>query len=149
MAGIFMSGLFDAWHLTLGIISCALVAYISYDILFKNKKVRPEYIKEIIRLFIYLPWLLYQIVLANLQIAYLALHPRMRELIDPHIIKFKTKLKKDLSLVLFANSITLTPGTITVLIEDDHYYVHAINRSIAEGLPGKMEEKVARVFLED
>ncbi|MDY6935852.1 MAG: Na+/H+ antiporter subunit E [Spirochaetota bacterium] len=146
---ILVSGLFDYWHFTLGIISCALVAYMSSSVLFKNNKVRGKSFTEVLRLLTYLPWLLYQIILANLQIAYLALHPRMRELIDPHIIKFRTKLKKDLSLVLFANSITLTPGTITVLIEDDQYYVHAINKSIAADLPGKMEEKVAQVFLED
>lgn len=146
---IFLSGLFDAWHFTLGIISCALIAYISSDLLFRNRRVRPGSFSETIRLLGYLPWLLYQIVLANLQIAYLALHPKMQSLIDPHIIKFRTKLKKDLSLVLFGNSITLTPGTITILIEDDYYYVHAINRSIAKDLPGMMEEKVGRIFMED
>jgi multicomponent Na+:H+ antiporter subunit E len=48
--------------------------------------------------------------------------------------------------VALANSITLTPGTITIRIEDDIFYVHAINRKAAEGLPGEMEDRLARVF---
>ncbi|HIC91456.1 MAG TPA: protein MnhE, partial [Syntrophaceae bacterium] len=102
---ILMSGYFDFFHIPLGIISCTLVAYISHDLLFKDIKSKNKHI-EVIRFIKYLPWLLYQIVLANLHVAYLALHPNMPKLIDPHIIKFKTKLKKDMSLVTFANSIT-------------------------------------------
>jgi len=74
----------------------------------------------------------------------------MSSLIDPHIIRFRTKLKRDLSLMTFGNSITLTPGTITVDIQDGHFYVHSIDRKVADDLlSGEMEEKVARIFLED
>ncbi|MDY6967110.1 MAG: Na+/H+ antiporter subunit E [Spirochaetota bacterium] len=147
---VLVSGLFDPWHLPLGIISCALVAYISNDFFFKDKKVKGESFGVIARLIGYLPWLLYQIIIANLQIAYLALHPGMSKLLDPRIVKFKSKLKKDGARVLFANSITLTPGTITILIDDDNnYFVHAINKSMAEGLPGDMEKRAGRVFSED
>ena len=70
--------------------------------------------------------------------------------IDPRIIRFKTKLKKDLSLMTFGNSITLTPGTITVLIKEGDFYVHAIDKKVAEDLlTGEMEDKVAHVFMED
>ncbi|MDI6777015.1 MAG: Na+/H+ antiporter subunit E [Syntrophales bacterium] len=145
---ILMSGLFDPWHFTIGIIACALVAYMSHDFLFKDIRSKNKHL-EVIRFIKYLPWLFYQIVIANLHVAYLALHPNMAKLIDPHIIKFKTTLKKDLSLVTFANSITLTPGTITVLIEEDRYYVHAISWYVAESLPGDMEKKVGHIFMED
>ncbi len=145
---ILMSGRFDYFHLSLGIISCTIVAHISHDLLFKDIKAKNRHI-EVIRFIKYLPWLFYQIVLANLHVAYLALHPGMPKLIDPHIIRFKTKLKKDLSLVTFANSITLTPGTITVLIKEGHYYVHAIDRFVAESLPGDMEKRVGHIFMEN
>lgn len=145
---ILMSGYFDFFHIPLGIISCTLVAYISHDLLFKDIKSKNKHI-EVIRFIKYLHWLLYQIVLANLHVAYLALHPNMPKLIDPHIIKFKTKLKKDMSLVTFANSITLTPGTITVLIKEGYYYVHAIDRFVAESLPGDMEKRVGHIYMED
>ena len=71
----------------------------------------------------------------------------MMDLIDPKIIKFKSYLQKDLSLVTFANSITLTPGTITVYISTDGgFSVHAIDKKSAEGLPGEMEARIARAF---
>jgi multicomponent Na+:H+ antiporter subunit E len=143
-----MSGRFDYFHLSLGIISCAIVAHISQDLLFTDIKSKKRHI-EIIRFLRYLPWLFYQIVLANVYIAYLALHPRMSIHIDPRIIKFKTRLKKELSLVTFGNSITLTPGTITVLIKNGHYYVHAIDGFSAQALPGDMEMRVGHVHMED
>ncbi|HDD35193.1 MAG TPA: protein MnhE [Candidatus Desulfofervidus auxilii] len=144
---ISVSGHFDAWHFGLGILCCALVAYMSNGLLFKDIRSKDKP-KEVVNFIFYLPWLLYQILLANIHVAYLALHPRMSEIIDPHIIKFKTKLKKELALVTFANSITLTPGTITILIKDGYFYVHAIDRFVAEALPGDMEERIARLYLE-
>lgn len=143
------SGLFDAWHLSLGIISCAIVTYISHDFLFERGSLSTKNITIAIRFIKYLPWLLYQIILANIHVARLALHPRMNDIIDPHVIRFKTKLKKEMSLVTFANSITLTPGTITVIIRDGYYYVHAIDMFVAESLPGEMEERVGYIFMED
>ena len=145
---VLMSGRFDLFHLSLGIISSAIVAHISHDLLFQDIKSKNKHI-EALRFIKYLPWLLYQIVLANVYIAYLTLHPRMFKHIDPRIIRFKTRLKKDLSLVTFGNSITLTPGTITVLIKEGHFYVHAIDRFAAQALPGDMESRVGHVHLED
>jgi len=74
----------------------------------------------------------------------------MMELIDPRIIKFRSRLKSDLALVTFANSITLTPGTITVYISlDGDFKVHAIDKASGEPLPGEMEARIARAFGED
>ena len=70
----------------------------------------------------------------------------MMDRIDPTIVTFKTKLKSNIARVALANSITLTPGTITIRIEDDVFYVHAISRKAAAGLPGEMEERLARIF---
>lgn len=146
---IVISGRFDYFHLSLGIIACAIVAYASHDLLFKGKKTEKVH-TQIIRFVQYLPWHIYQILIAGIYVTYLALHPRMSVLIDPHIMRFKTKLKKDLSLMTFGNSITLTPGTITVLIKEGEFYVHAIDKKVAEDLlTGEMEDKVAHVFMED
>lgn len=120
----------------------------SHDLLFQRKKFQKKDITETIRFIKYIPWLLYQIVLANVHVAKLVLNPSMNDLIDPHIIRFKTKLKKDMSLVTFANSITLTPGTITILIRDGYYLVHAIDMKVAGDLPGEMEERVGHIFME-
>jgi multicomponent Na+:H+ antiporter subunit E len=83
-------------------------------------------------------------------VLYLCFHPRMKEKIDPQVIKFQSGLKSDLALVTFANSITLTPGTITVYTDrDGHFTVHAIDWKSASGLPGGMQDKIAKVFGED
>jgi len=95
----------------------------------------------------YIPWLLYQVLLANIHVMYLVFHPRMIDLIDPRIIRFKSRLKKPMSLFIFANSITLTPGTITVFVSiTGEYAVHVIDEKSGDSLPGEMEERVARLM---
>jgi len=142
-----LSGFFDVFHLSIGVGCCALVAYISHDLLFVN--VRVGDMRTIVkRFFAYIPWLIYQIYLASIHVLKIVLSPKMP--INPHIIRFKTKLQTDISLVTFANSITLTPGTITVDIKDGEYYVHAIDEEVAYDLlyGGEMEDRVAHVFME-
>jgi multicomponent Na+:H+ antiporter subunit E len=97
----------------------------------------------------FVPWLFYQILLANLRILYLVFHPRMMELIDPQIITFNTKLTNDMSRTTFANSITLTPGTITVNVSVlGKFRVHCIDEKSSQFLPGEMEKRIAKVFNE-
>ena len=141
---ILLSGKFDLFHLTLGVISSALVSFLSAD-LFMYEQVSNR-VTTGVRFLLYLPWLLYQILLSTLHVTFLALHPKMKELIDPTIVTFKTKLKTDIAMVALANSITLTPGTITIRIEGQVFYVHAISRKAAAGLPGEMEDRLAKVF---
>jgi multicomponent Na+:H+ antiporter subunit E len=146
---IFLSGQFDLFHLSLGVISCVLVSRISGNLFFREKSIRSAYLWEVLRFLKYLPWLLYQIVLANIHVAYLVLHPKMLTLIDPHIIRFKVKLKTDIGLTTFGNSITLTPGTITVLIHEESFYVHAINQKVVDDLlTGEMEDRVTQIYKE-
>ena len=142
---ILLSGKFDLFHLTLGILSSGLVALLSSDILMYDTR-NNDRLAIAFRFICYIPWLLYQIVLSTMHVAFLALHPKMKDRIDPTIVTFKTKLKGNIAQVALANSITLTPGTITIRIEDGVFYVHAISRKAAAGLPGEMEERLARVF---
>ena len=125
---ILLSGKFDRFHLGLGIIASLMVAYFSADLLFGNQGIKVVNLPASwIRFVLYVPWLLYQIFTANLYVLYLTFHPKMMKLIDPRIIKFRSKLQGDLSRVTFANSITLTPGTITVYVTlDGVFSVHAI-----------------------
>lgn len=143
---VVLSGKFDPFHLSLGVFSSALVAYLSADLLFPSSEFKGFW-RTTVRFFLYLPWLMYQVMLANLHVLYLVFHPRMMDLIDPEIIRFNSKLKKDMSLLIFANSITLTPGTITVYVSIyGDYTVHAIDKQSGEALPGDMETRVGRVF---
>lgn len=137
-----LSGMFDPFHLSLGVVSCLLVAFFSHDLLFYGGGER-SLLRGMLGMVTYLPWLLWQIVVANLQVAYIVLHPRMLDLIDPHLVRFQTRLKRPFSKVTFAQSITLTPGTITVSIDEDEFTVFALTREAAQSLPGEMERRVA------
>ena len=142
---LLLSGQFDWFHLTLGILSSGLVTFLSGDLLFEDRRKKGR-LTEAWRFIKYIPWLMKEIVVANFYVAYLALHPRMKELLDPTVVNFRTTLKKEIARVTLANSITLTPGTITIIMEDDHYYIHALNRKIAAGLPGEMEDRIRAIF---
>jgi len=149
---VLLSGKFDAFHLTLGVVSCLLVSFLSHDLLFQDRKEKGR-LATAFRFAMYIPWLLGQIFFANLHVAYLALHPRAAKLIDPHIIRFKSTLKNNIARVTLANSITLTPGTITVYIQDDgEFVVHTISTKAAGDLQGdfqgSMEKRIARIFKE-
>lgn len=143
---VVFSGRFDAFHLIFGALSSLLVAVFYGDLIFSSPT--PKGIFGMwIRLATYLPWLLYQIFIANLHVMYLVFHPRMLELINPKVIKFDSRLKSDYARMLFANSITLTPGTITVDVTAlGRLAVHCIDDASGRPLPGKMEEKIAWVF---
>ena len=144
-----LSGKFDLFHLTLGVISCALVSYWSADLLFTGPLTGTSF-RIAFGFLKYLPWLLYQIFLAARHLLYLSFHPRMMELIDPQVIRFRSRLKSDLSQVTFANSITLTPGTITIYVNFHRdFSVHAIDSFSGDALPGEMELRIARAFGEE
>ncbi|WP_457551743.1 Na+/H+ antiporter subunit E [Desulfobacula sp.] len=148
LSWLVLSGKFEPLLLWLGGISSFLVAYYFYDLLFPNFE--PGYIKIFFKFMQYCPWLILEIIKANFHLLYLSFHPRMKELIDPHIFTFKTNLKSDIAITTLANSITLTPGTITVTADKDGVFsVHSIDRESAEALPGIMLEKVAKVFGEE
>ena len=143
---VLLSGKFDAFHLSLGLISCGIVSYLSSDLLFPSPVIK-GLLCQWVRFARYIPWLMVEIIKANLHVTYLVFHPRMMELIDPRIVKFGSKLKSDLALVTFANSITLTPGTITVYVSiDGDFKVHAIDKASGDPLPGAMEANIAKAF---
>jgi len=143
-----LSGRFDAMHILLGIVSCLVVTLYVGDLLLVSPNIRalPVLWLRFIR---YIPWLLYQVFLANLHVLRLVFHPKMMDHIDPGIIEFKSKLKSEMARVTFANSITLTPGTITVKVTPlGNFAVHAIDKPSGEPLPGEMETRVGKIFEE-
>ena len=84
--------------------------------------------------------------------ANLAIIPRIltvEEEMEPIIVKFRTSLKSDFTRMLLANSITLTPGTITVSLEGDEYTIHCLDTSLAEGLENSDFEKALKKLDEE
>jgi len=95
----------------------------------------------------YIPWLTIEIVKANLHVLKLAMTRQGYEEIAPRIVTIKTKLKTDFAKFVFANSITLTPGTITMLIRGDVFHIHTMSQFLEDDLlEGAIERKVAEVF---
>jgi multicomponent Na+:H+ antiporter subunit E len=150
---ILMSGKFDLFHLALGVISCVIVALSTSGLLFADRHKRiTRRLAEALRFISYCIWLMYQIVLANFHVIGLAISPRRMERdLDPNIFNFKTRLESDFARFILANSITLTPGTVTIRIEGDVFYVHAISRHAMGDFTqsetmSEMERRVAWVF---
>ena len=94
----------------------------------KEKKL----IRNIFRILRYVAVLIIEIVKANFAVIHFILTEK--EEIEPAIVSFKTDLKTPAARASLANAITLTPGTITVLLEDNVYAVHCLDDSLAEGI---------------
>ena len=112
----------DVQSVVIGFIASALVAFIFSDAL----AIHPSRFLSPVRWFwflLYLPVFIYYCIVANLHVMYLVLHPDLP--IKPGVVKVKTRLKSNAARTALANSITLTPGTLTVDVTDDGYlYVH-------------------------
>ena len=145
---LIFSGQFDVFHLTLGLLSSLFITLISSDFFFEDRsKTLGNRIKEAFRIPGYLLWLLYQILLSNIHVLKLAFSARPTEKIDPSIVRIKTKLKTDFGRFILANSITLTPGTITIDVQDDELLIHSITEHTASGVKDDaMERKISKVF---
>jgi len=142
---IILSGKFEPLLLGLGFISVCLVAWFNSSELFPNPSL--DYVGIFFRFLAYIPWITWQIVKSNWHMLKIVFARDMLDRIDPHVIVFNTRLKKDISIVTMANSITLTPGTITITANiDGKFRVHSIDKACAEDLPGEMEQRVAQVF---
>lgn len=121
----FVDGKIDLQVMTAGVIAAFIVAVLFHEILPKEHHVFISPVR-IFWLLVYLPVFFYYIMKANLDVVYRALHPKMP--IKPGIVKIKTVLKTESGITALANSITLTPGTLTVDLTDDGFlYVHWIN----------------------
>lgn len=93
---------------------------------------------------IYLLWLAKEVVLANIAVARCVWQGR--ESISPRTIEVTANQKSDLGKVIYANSITLTPGTVSIDLEGDTILVHALDEESASGLlTGEMDRRVCRV----
>jgi multicomponent Na+:H+ antiporter subunit E len=137
---LMLSWNFEPFSLIIGAICSLLVAYWSHDLLIGE----PDFgitLRRYLSLAKFIPWLLWQILLANLNVVYLTLNPK--DLIEPTLIRFNPDLQTDMGVVILANSITLTPGTVTIVANQQEFVVHAITQKHAESLlQGDMQAKV-------
>lgn len=117
-----LSGYFKPMLLILGAISIVLVLAMSARMKITDSETAPYL--TIPQTLVYFVWLFVEIIKANVQVVKAVLKPDME--VSPTLTKIPLPQKEDISKVMFANSITLTPGTVSVLMEEDHILVHAL-----------------------
>lgn len=148
---LILSGRTDAVYLFWGIVSVAFVIWLGsklHSIPLAEQEPCGSSQIHIPRLIIYLFWLVWQIAKSGVYVAYIVLHPRMP--IEPMIVRFTSKQPNVVARVILGNSITLTPGTLTLDIDDNMFTVHALTRDTEEELvSGDMEARVARLYVQD
>ncbi len=149
---IVLSGRFESKYLIIGALCTLVVTFLTQDLaqseysrIAKPARTAFSILSSAWSFLCYSTWLLWSIVQSSLQVAYLVLHPRLP--IRPGLLRFRTALKSQTGHIILANSITLTPGTITVDLSDGTYTVHALVPEAAEALlNAKMQSKLEKVF---
>ena len=143
-----LSSTLDPQELICGVLVCLIISLFAAHIY--SKLGFPSLsLKIVLFSLIYIVVLFWEIIKANFDIAYRVIHPKMP--IKPGIVAIKTSLKSDLAKMILANSITLTPGTLTVDVIDDKLLIHWINVKAedidgATSLIGEKFEKYLRVI---
>ncbi len=136
---LLLSGYFQALLLTLGAVSVIAIVWIAHRMDVIDHEGHPIHLTA--RAFLYWPWLIGEIVKSNIDVAKVIMRRKMP--ISPSVIELKSSQETELGQVIYANSITLTPGTVTVAIDRDILAVHALTREAAEGLQtGDMDRRV-------
>ena len=141
---LLLSGHYTLWLMGSGAVLSVLVVGFC---LFKGITDEEGFpIEKLPRALVYWPWLGWQMVLSALNVARLILHPRLP--ISPTMVKVDAQQKSAVGLTIYANSITLTPGTISVEVSErgKAIWVHAITKENAAGFADdEMNRRVAWV----
>ena len=139
---LLLSGFFEPLLLGLGVLSCVIVVLIAHRMDVIDREGFPIHLGW--RILTYWVWLAVEIVKANLDVARRVLDPRLP--IHPLLVRVKASQASELGQVIYANSITLTPGTVSMLLDGGEILVHAIAREMAEDLEGgEMDRRVTAV----
>ncbi len=138
---IILNGRLDGEILIFGILLSVVVSLFAQKVIGYTAE-KDERIRKNLGVFLlYIPLLLWEILKASLSVAALSLSKRKP---DPVIVEFHSGFESDLENVLLANSITLTPGTITLFQEGDHFVVHCLRKEYGEGLEDSSFVKLIR-----
>ena len=139
---LLMSGHYTTLLLSLGAASVAGVALLVVRMQLPDSEGAPFHI--VLGLLRYLPWLVVEVFRSNLAVARVILSPRLP--IRPRMVDFRGHQRTDLGRFIYANSITLTPGTITVRLDADGFRIHALTEEALDGTEeGEMDRRVCRL----
>jgi len=137
------SGHYTPLLISFGAVSCMLVVLLSHRMNIIDEEGVPVHL-GLRPFYDYAPWLLKEIVLANIDVARRILDPGLP--IRPTIVWVRASQKGDLGRVIYANSITLTPGTVSIDMVGDQIAVHALSyEGAAEDMAGDMDRRVSNL----
>jgi multicomponent Na+:H+ antiporter subunit E len=140
-----LAGSLEPFELVTGVITAAVVSISLWGVSLTTPVRLAGATAQLGRLLLYAPYLLWQIAKANVEIAYVVLHPDLP--IDPETVEFDAAVWSALPVTTLANSVTLTPGTLTVDVSRRHFTVHTLTGSAREDLfAGSLERAVRFVF---
>lgn len=139
---VVMSGKFEIFHLTVGFLTVAFFNWMQTGLRPLREEHEPRF--AAIGLILYIPWLIWQMLVSSIYVAGLIL--KGPDHVAPSLIRFRCPLPSVVHRVVLANSITLTPGTLTVDLKDNGYLVHALTQKTAdEVLEGTLARRVAKL----
>ena len=134
---LLLSGHYDPLLLSLGLLSCALCLYVTWKANFIDNEGLPLHL--LVRLPVYTIWLFKEIIKANIDTAKIIILNNP----NPQNFRVKSTQKTEAGKVMYANSITLTPGTVTTQLDEDVLEVHALTAKMAEDVKsGQMDKMV-------
>lgn len=135
-----LSGRMEPWFLGLGAFTSIAISWFH-----SRQPGPPNPAIPFLRFMVFIPWLFYRILLSNFHTMYVILHPKLP--INPKLISYHTQLRNPAAITLLANSVTLTPGTITAEVNTPELLVLALDENSADDLVSKrLEEKIIWVF---
>ena len=126
---LLLSGHFDPLFIVFGVLTCTVAVWVCARMGVVDRESLPVHLVG--RAAGYVPWLAWEVFKSNLRVARIILAPRPR--LDPSIVHFRASQRTDLGRFIYANSITLTPGTVTTGVAGDDMEVHAIVQSEIDG----------------
>jgi multicomponent Na+:H+ antiporter subunit E len=142
---LLLAGSLAPFELVTGAITAGLVSVALWRVSLTAPLASGQALRQLGRLGLYTPYLLWEITKANVEIAYVVLHPDLP--IEPEVVEFDAAVWTPTSVTILANSITLTPGTLTVDVTRRHFTVHALTAGSRDSLlDGGLERAVRFVF---
>lgn len=136
-----LSGNYTTFLVTAGVISALAVSLLGQRMGVSDEEGHPIHLAP--SALTYWPWLVWQIILSAINVTKIVLNPSLP--ISPTLTRVKMSQKSDVARVTYANSITLTPGTLSVDIEADEILVHAITGENASDVEaGEMDARCAK-----
>lgn len=152
---LFLGWLLFAWDLSartivIGLLQCVVVAVLTYPVFIQDDEAaRRSQLPRVHMLGVYLLVLVFNMYVASFKVLWQILRGR----INPGVVHFRTRLNSDIARLALSNSITITPGTITLQLDDDHLIVHWLDARTTHSkyagklIKGTYEKLLSRVWI--